>query len=78
MDIQNLKINLARKILITKNEDMLLEIDKIIQEKGEEDWWDELPKEVQDSIAEGIRDIEEGRVYTHEEVMREAKKKYGI
>lgn len=78
MDIQSLKIDLAKKILTTQSRDLLLEIEKIIRERGDVDWWDELPKEAKESIAEGIRDIEEGRVYPHEEVMQEAKKKYGI
>ncbi len=78
MDIQTLKINLATKILTTQNEDLLLEIDKIIQENGDKDWWDDLPKDAKEAIDEGLRDIEEGRVYPHEEVMEEARKKYGL
>jgi hypothetical protein len=78
MNIQTLKINLVKKILNTQDQDLLLEINKLIQEKGEEDWWDQLPKEVQDSIAEGIQDVENGKVYSHDQVIREAKQKYGF
>jgi len=78
MDIQTLRINLAKKILNTQNRDLLLEINKIIQEKGEDDWWDQLPKEIQDSIAEGIEDVKNGKVYTHDQVIQEAKQKYGF
>ena len=78
MDIQTLRINLAKKILNTQNRDLLLEINKIIQEKGEDDWWDQLPKEIQGSIAEGIEDVKNGKVYTHDQVIQEAKQKYGF
>lgn len=78
MDIQTLRINLAKKILNTQNRDLLLEINKIIQEKGEDDWWDQLPKEIQDSIAEGIEDVKSGKLYTHDQVIQEAKQKYGF
>jgi predicted transcriptional regulator len=37
-----------------------------------------LPEEVQESIIEGIKDVDEGRVYTHEYVIQEAKQKYGF
>ena len=44
----------------------------------EKDWWNQLPHEVQDSIFEGIRDIEKGNVFTHDQVIQEAKQKYGF
>jgi hypothetical protein len=78
MDIQTLKINLVKKILGTQDEDLLLEINEIIHEKGEDDWWNELPINIQDSILEGIQDIEKGKLYTHDQVIQEAKQKYGF
>jgi hypothetical protein len=78
MDIQTLRINLAKKILSTQDEDLLLEINKIIQAQREDDWWDQLPKEVQDSISEGIQDVEKGKLYSHDQIIQEAKQKYGL
>ncbi len=43
-----------------------------------EDWWDELPMEVQESIVEGLNDIKVGNTFSHEQVIREAKQKYGF
>jgi predicted transcriptional regulator len=37
-----------------------------------------LPEEIQDSILEGILDIEQGNIYTHDQVIQEAKQKYGF
>jgi len=44
----------------------------------EYDFYDDLPDHVKESIRCGIKDIEEGRVRDHEEVMRDIKLKYGI
>ena len=78
MDIQALKIDLAQKILKTQTPAILSKVNSIFQKEGEKDWWDQLPQEVQDSIFEGIQDIEEGKVFTHDQVIQEAKQKYGF
>ena len=78
MDIPALKLDLVQKILNTKNPSLLKKINHIFQKEVEQDWWDQLPKEVQNSIVEGIQDIEEGNVFTHDQVIQEAKQKYGF
>ena len=78
MDIQSLKIELAQKILKTQNTDLLFAINEIFDKEAESDWWEQLPKEVQASIFEGIQDIEKGKVFTNDQVIKEAKEKYGF
>jgi len=78
MDIQALKIDLVQKILSTTNPALLTRVNTILKKEVEKDWWDQLPVEVQESIIEGIHDIETGKVFTHEQVMQEAKQKYGF
>jgi hypothetical protein len=78
MDIAALKLDLVQKILTTKNPSLLFRINNILKKEVEKDWWDQLPREIQDSIFEGIRDIEEGNVYMHDQVIQEAKQKYGF
>ena len=78
MDIQALKIDLVQKILSTKNPSLLSKINNILQEDLQKDWWDQLPQEVQESIFEGIQDIEKGKIFTHDQVIEEAKQKYGF
>jgi len=78
MDIPALKLDLVQKILNTKNPALLFKINTIFQKEVEKDWWDQLPQEVQDSIFEGIQDIEKGKVFTHDQVIQEAKQKYGF
>ena len=78
MDIPALKLDLVQKILSTKNPTLLLKINNILQKEVEKDWWDQLPREVQDSIFEGINDIEKGKLFTNDQVIQEAKQKYGF
>lgn len=78
MDVSALKLDLVQKILNTENPSLLSEIDSLLQKEVEKDWWDQLPREVQDSILEGVKDIEEGNVFTHDQVIQEAKQKYGF
>ncbi len=78
MDIQALKIDIVQKILSTNNPGLLSRVNTILKKEVDKDWWDQLPLEVQDSILEGIHDIEEGNIFTHEQVIQEAKQKYGF
>jgi predicted transcriptional regulator len=57
---------------------LLIEISKILQKENKTDWWDNLPVEIQESILEGLTDIQNGNVLTHEQVIQEAKQKYGL
>jgi len=56
----------------------LIKIKKLPQPKKPEDWWDELPMEVQKSIFEGLNEIKERNTFSHEQVVCEAKQKYGF
>ena len=78
MEIQSLKLELVNKIIHTEDQSVLNKINQLLSDEISEDWWDVLPKEVQESIMEGLKDVEEGRFYTHENVMQEAKQKYGF
>jgi predicted transcriptional regulator len=78
MDIQALKLDLISKIMSIDKPTLLIEINKILQKENKTDWWDNLPLEVQESIQEGLTDIQNGNVLTHEQVMHEAKQKYGL
>lgn len=77
MDIQTLKIELAQRILKSNRTDLLQKIDQLFKMEGNNDWWDELPPEIQDSIMLGLKDVEEDRFLTHDQVVKEAREKYG-
>ncbi len=78
MDIQSLKLDLVNKIIHSKKRSVLIKVNQLLSDEISDDWWDELPKEVQESVLEGIKDVNEGKLYTHEQVMKEAKQKYGF
>lgn len=78
MDIQTLKLDLVSKIINIEKPALLIEINKILQKENKTDWWDKLPEEVQESILEGMDNVQKGNVYTHENIMQEAKQKYGF
>ena len=73
MNIQLEKIELMKLLLETENPTIISSIKKIFQ-KEKKDWWDDLPDYAKEGIEEGERDIENGDVFTFEEVMFELKK----
>jgi len=73
MDIQALKLELVQKILNTERPSLLSEIDKIFQKEEKNDWWEQLPVEIQDSIMEGMDDIQKGNTFSSDQVFQEAK-----
>lgn len=78
MDIQTLKLDLVSQIINIEKPTLLLKINKILQKESKTDWWDNLPEEVQESIMEGLDNVKNGNVFTHEQVVQEAKQKYGF
>jgi predicted transcriptional regulator len=78
MDIQALKIDLAQKILNSTKPSLLEKVDQLFKMDDNNDWWEELPVEIRDSINQGLKDAEEGKVWSHEYIVQEAKEKYGF
>lgn len=78
MDIQSLKLDLVSKIINSDKPELLVEINNIFQQDTKDDWWDKLPEEVKESIFEGMADVKNGNVFTHEQVLQEVKQKYNL
>jgi RNA polymerase-binding transcription factor DksA len=78
MDIQALKLDLVTKILKTEKSSLLIQIEKMFEKENDQDWWDQLPDEVQQSILEGVENIKQREMYSHDQILREAKQKYGF
>jgi predicted transcriptional regulator len=75
MNIQLEKLNLIE--WITKlNDSSIVEKLKNIKEEytNTKDWWDELTNEEIASINKGLKDIEEGKVHSHENVRKRYEK----
>lgn len=78
MDIQAQKINLAQKILQSNDPELLKKLEEIFLAEEKKDWFDELPLEIQESITQGLSEMESGELITHEQLVQEAKAKYGF
>ncbi|MEQ1676498.1 MAG: hypothetical protein ABL876_07350 [Chitinophagaceae bacterium] len=46
----------------------------LLEADREDDWWDDLPKEVQNSIDKAIAQLDAGKGIPHEVVMKKYKK----
>jgi hypothetical protein len=46
----------------------------LLEADREDDWWDDLPKEVQNSIDKAIAELDAGKGIPHEVVMKKYKK----
>ncbi|MFA9390707.1 MAG: hypothetical protein ACERKD_12920 [Prolixibacteraceae bacterium] len=53
-------------------------VTQYLKKTNGEEGWDSLSDEDKTAIEEGIRQIENGQYYTHEEVMERIHKKFGI
>ncbi|WP_293785863.1 hypothetical protein [uncultured Pedobacter sp.] len=69
MSIEELKIEIAKKVFETDDENLLSELDMLLNynEKVE---LDQLPKHVQEGIKRGLKQAKEGKLTPHNEVMK--------
>lgn len=75
MGHEALKLELIEWLSGLEDEDTI-EYLKVVKDSSlkEKDWWHELTASQREAIDRGLKDIEEGRVVSHEDV----KKKYGL
>jgi len=77
MDIQALKIDLAKKILKSNKPALLQKVDQLFKIENDDDWWEDLPVEIQGSFIQGVKEAADGNVLNHQQVVQEAREKYG-
>ncbi|PSR03043.1 MAG: hypothetical protein BRD50_06535 [Bacteroidetes bacterium SW_11_45_7] len=75
MQHESLKLELI-EWLTSLTDESTLEYLKEVKDAAEtnHDWWHDLTDEQKQAIERGMKDVEEGRVTSHEQV----KKKYGL
>ncbi len=78
MNIQAKKLELVDLILKTEKPALLELISQILKQEKEEDWWDELPDSVQESIDIALEQADRGKTIPNEVVLQETKAKYGL
>lgn len=70
MNIEATKLELMQLLLNTTKESILMKIKRIYQEETQ-DWWDELNTEERAEIEEGLLQVKNGMVASHETVMKQ-------
>lgn len=69
MDLQTEKIELAKRLLETNDEALLLQIKEIF-ESSDQGFWNNLPDHVKGGTKRGRQQAEEGKLTPHEDVMK--------
>ncbi len=69
MDLQAQKIALAKRLLDTDDEAVLLQIKEVF-ESNEKDFWNDLPEHVKAGIERGRKQAAEGKLIPHDTVMK--------
>lgn len=64
----------TKKMLDEADDHMVKMVYAILEADKEDDWWDDLPKEVQDSIDKAIAELDAGKGIPHDVVMKKYKK----
>ena len=68
--MQNEKIALAKRLLETEDEIVLLQIKEVF-ESHEKDFWNDLPEHVKAGIEQGRKQAAQGKLTAHDKVMKE-------
>lgn len=71
MTLKSLKQSLHSLIDNIHDEELLAAYYKIIVSGQQSDWWENIKEGEKKAITSGLADIEEGKVYSHEDVMKE-------
>ncbi len=71
MNIQTEKLDLIEWISRLNDTSIIEKLTKIKDDYSKsQDWWDSLKKEEIESINRGLKDFDEGRVYSHDTVRK--------
>ncbi|OYX22826.1 MAG: hypothetical protein B7Z16_03735 [Algoriphagus sp. 32-45-6] len=77
MDIE-VKKSLIAAILQTENEEILEAIKNLLKIEDQADFWDQLSLEDQEAINEGIRQLDEGKSVSFDEVKDLIKERFNF
>ena len=66
--------NKVKKYIDEADDHVVKMIYSMLETDRSDDWWNDLPKKVQDNIDKAIKKLEEGKGIPHEFVMKKFKK----
>lgn len=73
MNISTTKIELIKQLLNTSDKAIINHI-KAVLSINRDDWYEELPSEVKESVTRGLNDSLKGNTISHNEAMKPFKK----
>ncbi|TDX84317.1 hypothetical protein [Epilithonimonas xixisoli] len=59
-----------KDVPVNRLEELHLFIKTLVSKKEDSDWWDEISDTEKELIEEGLKDIEEGRMISHEDFLK--------
>jgi len=76
MDISTEKLGIIQRICEIQDNDLLDLIKNIVDSSSasKTDWWDQITQEEKESINRGLNDLEQGKVYSHDQVREKYEK----
>lgn len=69
MDIKATKLELMQLLLQTQKESLLLKLMQVFEEE-QVDWWEQLSREEQKEIKQGLKQADQGDVVPHDQVLK--------
>ena len=74
MDQITIMKNKAKEYLDNADEKTVKMIYAMLEVDAQNDWWDDLSEPAKDSINRALKDVENGKVTSHNEVMKKYEK----
>lgn len=74
MDEVTILKNKAKEYLDNADEKTIKMIYAMLEVEAQSDWWDDLSEPAKDSIQRGLKDVENGKIAPHKEVLKKYKK----
>lgn len=74
MDEVTILKNKAKKYLDNADEKTIKMIYAMLEVDAQNDWWNDLSEPAKNSIQQGLKDVENGKVIPHKEVMKKYNK----
>ena len=76
MNISTEKLDIIQRICEIQDNDLIDLIKNIVDipKKSKSDWWNHISLEEKESINRGLQDLEQGKVYSHEQIRKKYEK----
>jgi len=76
MNISAEKLDIIQRIIQIQDNDLIDLIKNIIDnpDSSKTDWWNQITQEEKESINRGLNDLQQGKVYPHDQIRKKYEK----